>query len=51
MKNQNHSFPIYSNKVVDAALVRARVERSKAFYSMFEGLFGRGEAGKNLSNG
>ena len=51
MKTSNHIFPLYSNSLVDSAMARARIERSKAFYSMFEGLFGRRETRKKLSDG
>lgn len=45
------SFPNINNKMIDRGLRLARVERSRAFYTMIEGLFGGHKKRRDLFEG
>ena len=51
MLNENSNFPHINNEMIELGLRRARVERSRAFYSMMEGLFGSPKKPSSLSEG
>lgn len=51
MRQNTTTFPHISNEIIKEGIHKGRVERSKALYALIDGIFGRQNSHRDLSDG